>query len=98
MINSNISQFLKELDAKLPNEFSTDVDDTLGMLADFTSELVDSVVEQSAPATDNVEYSKPDLCQRVSSSDSQDRTEYVAEFPIHRPQPEIAVAVEEIIV
>ena len=86
MISDNIRQFLQDLDAKLPNEFSSEIDDTLGLLADVTSDLVVAVevAQPTAPAAKNVEYARADPRNKVSASDNPDRTEYVDVFPIHK--------------
>lgn len=87
MISDSIKQFLQDLDAKLPNEFSSDIDDALGLLADATSEVLAVVAssEQAAPAQ-NVEYSRVDPSQKISASDSPDNTDCIDNFPIHKPE------------
>lgn len=89
MISDSIRQFLQDLDAKLPNEFTSEIDEPLALLADVTSDLLSTVAAVSeTPVAQNVEYSRVDPASRVSSSDSSDRTDCIDQFPIHRPEGE----------
>jgi len=83
--DNNISLFLKELDADLPETFETDVDMALVALGNDTDLCIELVGNAPAIPNKNVKYQREDPRAKVSKSDGPAAEDFVGSFPIHIP-------------
>ena len=85
MASDSIQQFLQDIGAVVPAEFTTDIDDALEVLANSVAYLVEEDPYASTPEDQNVNYTRVDPTLKVSSSEDIDNLPgSVAEpFPMH---------------
>lgn len=89
MVSEDIRQFLQDMGAEVPAEFTSDIDDALDALANSMAYLVgddaSSTIDAEASRL-NVEYDRVDPKLKVSTSEAPDElaNSIADSFPIHK--------------